>query len=558
LSADWIELHNPSAAEIDLFGMYLSDQYRQPFRFAFPDGSVIPAGGFLVLNSAQTQFGLSEWGSELLLIQASGTNLYRFVDTVDYAAVDREETVGRFVRSDGFVDFTELRAATQAKTNTLPRVGPVVFSEIMYHPAAGLAEYAELLNISSNTVALHDPARPANTWTLSGAVAYTFPPGEQIPPCVPIIVCSTNPAAFRAQYGVDAGVAVYGPWIGSLNNTGEPLKLNRPGEPEPAGTLSYYRVDRVHYERAAPWPLEANRGGTSLERVTLEGYGNDPGNWQPSAGGATPGTVVGNRALTIDVIGWTTVAEGNTVLLRAQAADANTPLQTVSISVPDLPPGSRFDPASGTFSWPTREADGPGTYAIRFIAVGSAQCSGASTRTITITVEEMNQPPVLGPRADLRYPADTPFRLRIEGSDPDLPAQRLTFSQSGLPPGLAIESSTGWITGRALATGVHHVVVSVADDQTPPQSASLEFTLTLTPPFALQLVSPADASPRRFRFQGLSNNTYEIQYSDVLEPADWRSLQRIESAVEGFNEFSDPGTPAPMQRFYRVLWLTMP
>lgn len=292
---DWIELHNPGAEPFDLRGLYLSDQYDQPFRHAFEQELHVPAGGRLVLSAAQFGFGLSTRGSDILLVSASGTNIVRFVDTVEFPTVDRDETCGRYERSDGMTDYTELRAATPGEANALPRVGPVVFSEIMYHPAPGLAEYVELVNISDAAVDLCDPAVPTNVWELAGAVRFSFPPGQSLPPCTPLIVCNTNPAAFRTQYAVSDEVPVLGPWAGLLDNAGENLRLVRPGPPGTDGAVPFYRVDRVEYEPRTPWPLVPDTGGASLERVMLEGYGNDPANWITSTSGGTPGRLQANR-----------------------------------------------------------------------------------------------------------------------------------------------------------------------------------------------------------------------------------------------------------------------
>lgn len=218
-------------------------------------------------------------------------------------------------------------------------MGPVVFSEILYRPAPGLAEFVELVNISGQPVALDPAAWPDAAWRLSGAVQYELPRGALLSPCVPIIVCSTNPAAFRSQYGLGAEVAVFGPWTGSLNNAGEAVKLTRPGDPEPDGTVSRCRVDRVRYEPWVYWPTGAGPAGTSLERLTLEGYGNDPGDNPPGA--PTPGTVVGNHPPTLGVTGATTVSEGETLSLQVQASDANLPWQGVTyhpVALPAAPP----------------------------------------------------------------------------------------------------------------------------------------------------------------------------------------------------------------------------
>src|SRR6185503_19780010 len=109
--------------------------------------------------------------------------------------------------------------------NALPRVGPVVFSEIMNAPAAGKAEFIELANITSAAVPLFDPAHPTNVWTIDGVGSFAFPTGTVLSACSTLIVCSTNPTTFRAQYAVSPSVPVFGPWAGALDDDGETLKL---------------------------------------------------------------------------------------------------------------------------------------------------------------------------------------------------------------------------------------------------------------------------------------------------------------------------------------------
>lgn len=46
---DWIELHNPGAADVDLGGWSLTDDPAVPGKSVLPDGMVIAAGGFLLL-----------------------------------------------------------------------------------------------------------------------------------------------------------------------------------------------------------------------------------------------------------------------------------------------------------------------------------------------------------------------------------------------------------------------------------------------------------------------------------------------------------------------------
>ena len=48
-SPDWIELKNESDEDIDLSGLCLSDGKKNLEKFVFPEGVVLPAGGFLIV-----------------------------------------------------------------------------------------------------------------------------------------------------------------------------------------------------------------------------------------------------------------------------------------------------------------------------------------------------------------------------------------------------------------------------------------------------------------------------------------------------------------------------
>lgn len=550
LTTDWIEFQNRGANPVDLGGLYLSDTYNNFFRYYIPANTIVPGNGFLTLNSTNFGFAFSEHGEDALLIQASGTNVIRFVDTVDFPATDDEESIGRYLRSDGVTDFTELRSNTMTAPNALPRIGPVVMSEIMYKPSGTKPEYVELVNIASTNALFYDPAYPTNTWLLSDAVDFTFPTNQSLAPGAAAIICDTNAATFRAQYGISPGIPVYGPWSGALNNAGENIVLARPGNPETNGFVPYYRVDHVRYEPAAPWPEHAYDGGISLERVTLEGYGNDPGNWAASITNGTPGTFVGNRPPILDVTGDTTVTEGDIVSLTAQESDPDDPWQTVSLSAQNLPGGSSFDPVTGAFTWTTGEADGPGVYNLRFIATDSGVIPMSDTQMVTLTVLESNQPPTLDPVADMQFPAQQPFTLDLSASDADLPAQTLTFAASGLPPGLGINPATGEISGSATTPGTYPVDLSVTDDGTPPLTATNGFTLTVTTPFTLSAAFSGGAT--QFSFQSLAGENYDVQYSYSLSPPDWQLLRHITNAPGGLMNITN--APATNQCFIRVIW----
>jgi hypothetical protein len=551
---DWIELQNLGAAPAELGGLWLSDDWANPRRYAIPAGTVLQPGGHIHFARSALGFGFSELGSDALLTEVDGTNLVRFLDTVDFPAAEREEPFGRYARSDGGSDFTELRACTPGASNALPRVGPVVIGELMAAPEPGRAEYAVLVNLGRAPAALYDTNRVANVWALDGAVSFSFPSGLELPAGGALIVCGTNEAAFRAQYAVGPSVPVLGPWQGRLDNAGETLKLLRPGEPEPDGEVPYYRADRVRYALAPPWP--AATAGVSLVRVPLESYGCDPASWQAGAPGATPGAAAHNRAPACEVSGAAAAGEGEEIVLSVRGSDPDQPWQAVSLSVGGAPAGASFDAAGGAFTWRTGEADGPGAYELRFCATDSGCAPRAATQTVWVTVSEINRPPQLAQQVDLAYPAGLWLSLPLRASDDDLPAQALAFSQEGLPAGLSLEPATGLLSGRGAEPGSYPVRVVVSDGQAPALAATNLFTLTVAEPMLVRLAAaPADGAGPWLSVPTLPGESYRLEYTDRLSPPDWHTLGTLPGAASNAWHLADPSATNRAQRFYRLLWL---
>jgi hypothetical protein len=178
-------------------------------------------------------------------------------------------------------------------------VGPVVINEIMYHPPnlAGADnlrdEFIELFNPGPDPVPLFDPGQPERTWRLWGGVDLVFPPNLTLPPGGYLVAVSFNPvtdtnalAGFMSTYSIAGDVILVGPWSGKLDNGGEEIELQRPGQPE-GDRVPYITVERVVYDDVWPWDPAADGTGWSLHRQDSLEYGNDPANWRaapPSPG----------------------------------------------------------------------------------------------------------------------------------------------------------------------------------------------------------------------------------------------------------------------------------
>jgi hypothetical protein len=318
---DAIELYNRGTVPVNISRWWLSDSRRQLRKYQIPANTTIAAGGYAVFYEARFNdsdvaaepFALSSTGDEVYLSPIAGNGaLTGYRASADFGAAANGVSFGRFENTAGQIDYPALSRRTFGKDNALsvqefrtgtgasnayPIVGPVIISEIMYHPPdIGTQdnvghEYIELYNVTPNAVALYDPAHPTNTWRLRDAVDFDFPIGATIAPGGYLLVVSFDPAtnglalnSFRAQYGTN--FVLFGPYSGKLDNSDDNVKLSRPDAPNP-GKVPYIVVDHVRYSDRAPWYPAADGFGYSLQRLSASAYGNEPTNWTAAA--PTPG-----------------------------------------------------------------------------------------------------------------------------------------------------------------------------------------------------------------------------------------------------------------------------
>ena len=326
---DAIELHNLTAQDMDVSGWWLSDDKATLEKYQIPAGTILPANGFVVFYEnvfsndtyAAIPFSLSSKGDEVTLSSSQDGALTGYRTSVSFGTSENGVSFGRYVNSVGEEEFVAMSARTFGEDdpatleqfrlgtglpNAYPKVGPVVISEIMYHPPTDgtndnvLDEFVELHNITTAAVPLFDPDYSTNVWHLRGGVDFNFPPNTTIPANGYLVVVSFDPmtnatalAAFRSHYSLGTGVAMVGPYSGKLDNGGESIQLNKPDAPNP-GDVPYFQVDRVSYSDKAPWDAAADGNGYSLQRIDDSLFGNDPGNW--IAATPTPGATPGSAA----------------------------------------------------------------------------------------------------------------------------------------------------------------------------------------------------------------------------------------------------------------------
>ena len=325
---DAIELRNTTGAPIDIGGWFLSDSKDSLRKFRIEPGTLLVVAGFTVFYEAQFNSGISNIafalssskGDQVYLSEAtSNGTLTGFRAVAKFTAAENGVSFGRYQNSIGAVDYPPMSRRTfgvdapasleQFRTgtglaNAYPRVGPIVISELMYHPpdlvSPGVTndnvveEFVELYNAGTARVSLFDPLAPTNTWRLRDAVDFDFPENTTIGAGGYLLVVSFDPATnaaaraqFQARYGSNS--ILYGPYSGKLDNSTDRVELYKPDPPNTNGSVPYILVERIQYSDRGAWPVSADGAGFSLQRVSLSGYANEPTNWVAAAPSPGPG-----------------------------------------------------------------------------------------------------------------------------------------------------------------------------------------------------------------------------------------------------------------------------
>src|SRR5439155_40106 len=130
-----------------------------------------------------------------------------------------------------------------------------------------------------------------------------------------------------------------------------------------------------------------------------------------------------------------TVAELNTLTVTNAASDADLPANTLTFSLVSAPAGVNLDPSSGVLSWTPTEAQGSSTNLITVRVTDNGAPPLSDTKSFTVVVTEANSAPVLTVPTGQTVAELSTLTVTNTASDPDLPANTLTFSLVSAPAG---------------------------------------------------------------------------------------------------------------------------
>ena len=387
---DAIELFNTLEEPVDISYWWISNKKNSPKQFQIPPGTQILPRNYIVFyeylgvtnqfpkpgfnTSGETQPGdftlNSAHGDEVWIFSGNAAGeLTGLRGSMAFDSMDNGVSIGPVPNSVGKKEVAPLVRRTFGVDNPAsveqfrfgtggpnagPRYGPIVISEIYYHPPDIIRsgtnidnpqhEFIEVYNTATTNVPMYDPINygyadgRTNVWHLRGGVEEDFPtnyfgtnfimgPGQIV---LFVNFAMTNTVAlndFRNRFHVPDSVPMFGPYSGKLDNSKAIVEIKRPDIPQgllhtnEVGFVPYIQEDRVQYDDDSPWPTLADGAtnilspdgihiGYSLQRIVVEAYGDDPINW--TAANPTPG----RQPVKIETI---TRNETNGIVIRFRA-----------------------------------------------------------------------------------------------------------------------------------------------------------------------------------------------------------------------------------------------
>ncbi len=208
-----------------------------------------------------------------------------------------------------------------------------------------------------------------------------------------------------------------------------------------------------------------------------------------AAGGAATRPVIAGAPSTID-IGETfevslasTATIGRVVMIKTTSASHSFNFEQRFVELTFQQNGDRLAAQA-----PTRATDSPPGFYMLFVLNPAGTPSIAKIVRVPVApvINPAVTPTIVNPGAQSGE-AGTPVSLQLAATDPN--GDTISFSASGLPPGIFVNATTGAISGTPSSAGTFNVVVS-ATDGVNTDSESFVWTIAAGPPFVLNTPAP--------------------------------------------------------------------
>ncbi|MBL0103045.1 MAG: CotH kinase family protein [Bacteroidetes bacterium] len=173
---DWIEFYNTTNSDLSLFGLYITDDFTNPTKFAFPENTIIQANSYLIIwadeknttsSYIHTNFKLAGTGEELMLSDLNGNVL----DSLTFGPQANDLSWGRCPNGTG--NFQVLPSTTFAKENC-----PVGIDEISIYN--GTIEIYPNPAHSQMTIRFSEFAKSFTICDITGRVMLSASGGQEV------------------------------------------------------------------------------------------------------------------------------------------------------------------------------------------------------------------------------------------------------------------------------------------------------------------------------------------------------------------------------------------
>lgn len=204
--------------------------------------------------------------------------------------------------------------------------------------------------------------------------------------------------------------------------------------------------------------------------------------WQTNSSLYGPAAVtltVLNTRPTFDPLADWSIDEERPLQFEVRSADPDAG-QSISYSLVEGPDGASIRPDLGLFLWVPTESQGPSTNSVTVRVTDNGAPPLDATNRFTVIVREVNLAPALAAVSDQWLVSGDTLVLTNNATDPDLPANALSYSIVSGPEGLEIAPASGrlvWTPQPGQIPATNTVLVRVNDNGVPSAYDEAAFTV---------------------------------------------------------------------------------